>query len=192
MTAIRIAKIVSFVALSFFFSCGNSVEEVKKATNKNLNPGVEVADSIKINYTTGGKIKAQLQAPLMYRVEDTVSYVEFPKHIHVDFFNAEGVKESMLDAKYGKYNELQSKVFLKDSVRFIGMLKGDTMYTDELYWDRNRMTYQFYTEKPVTILTKTQIIHGVGFEVSQDFRDKWIKNTTNTYFRVPTSSFPAN
>ncbi len=181
----------TLVAVVVLTACGNSVEEVRKVTGKNQNIGIEVADSVKINYTTAGKIKAQLFAPLMHRVEDTVSFVEFPKKIHVDFYNLAGVKESILDAKYGKYNEMQSKIVLKDSVRFIGLLKGDTMYTNELYWDRNRSVYQFYTDKPVTILTKTEIVHGIGFEVSQDFRDKWIKNPTNTYFRVPTSSFPA-
>ncbi|MBL0146133.1 MAG: LPS export ABC transporter periplasmic protein LptC [Chitinophagaceae bacterium] len=183
-----VAILLSAVLLFSFTSCENDEAEVKNLSAKSL--GVEEATNVKVNYTTGGKAKAQLFSPLMLRVQDTTSYVEFPKTLHVDFYNEAGVIESILDAKYGKYNEQQSKVLLKDSVRFIGLKNGDTLYTNELYWDRNRPTYQFYTDKPVRVLTKAQIINSIGFEVSQDFKDKWFKNTTNSIFRVPTSQFP--
>jgi len=117
-------------------------------------------------------------------------YVEFPNTIHVDFYNDSSKIESVLDAKYAKYVESQSKILLRDSVRFIGMKNGDTLYCNELYWDRNRPVYQFYTDKPVQIRTKMQIINGTGFETSQDFKDKWIKYPTNTIIKVSSSEFP--
>ena len=98
--------------------------------------------------------------------------------------------ESTLDAKYAKYKETQSKVLLRDSVRFIGLKNGDTLYCNELFWDRARPVYQFYTDKPVQIRTKTQIIDGVGLEASQDFKEKLIKNVTNSVLKVPASQFP--
>ena len=51
------------------------------------------------------------------------------------------------------------------------MIKGDTLYCDELWWDRNRTGNEFYTDKPVRIRTKTQIINGTGMEASQDFKN---------------------
>jgi LPS export ABC transporter protein LptC len=173
---------------SIFFACENSEQEVVKLSAKGLS--VEEAKNVKVNYTTGGKAKAQLAAPIMLRVQDTIPYVEFPQKLHVDFYNELGVIESTLDAKYGKYNEQQSKIFLKDSVRFIGLKNGDTLYTNELFWDRNRLPYQFYTDKPFLILTKKEIIRGVGIEVNEKFTDKLFKNITNSYFRVPKASFP--
>ena len=126
----------------------------------------------------------------MYRVNDTVPFIEFPKTIHVDFFDEAEVIESTLDAKYAKYIETQSKILLRDSVRFLGMENGDTLYCDELFWDRYRPVYQFYTDKPVQIRTKTQIINGVGFETSHDFKEKLIRNVTNSVFKVAASEFP--
>jgi LPS export ABC transporter protein LptC len=187
LTNIKYLCILLFTG-SIFFACENNEQEVQKLNAKSLS--VEEAKNVKVNYTTGGKAKAQLAAPIMFRVQDTVPYIEFPKNLHVDFYNEQGVIESTLDAKYGKYNEQQSKVFLKDSVRFIGLKNGDTLYTNELYWDRNRPVYQFYTNTPTTILTKSQIINSIGFEVNQAFTDKYFKNTTNSVFRVPKSSFP--
>jgi hypothetical protein len=173
----------------FLYACENSKQEIDDLTKKNLE--VEEAVNVDINYTLGGKAKATLKAPLMLRVQDTMPYIEFPKKLHVDFYNDPAKIESILDAHYAKYTESQSKILLKDSVRFMGLVNGDTLYCEELYWDRNRPLYQFYTDKPVQIRTKMQIIYGTGFETSQDFKDKHVFNPTNTIIKVPASQFPA-
>lgn len=179
-----------FLGCIILLSCENSKEEIDNLTKKNL--GIEEAVKVNINYTLGGKAKAILQSPLMLRVQDTMPYVEFPKKIHVDFYNDSTKIESILDAKYAKYIESQSKILLRDSVRFIGLKNGDTLYCDELYWDRNRPIYQFYTDKPVQIRTKTHTINGVGFETSQNFKDKVIRQVTNSIIKVSSSQFPEN
>ena len=174
----------------FLSACENTAKEIDDVTKKEL--GIEEAVKVNINYTTGGKAKAILKSPLMLRVQDTLPYVEFPKTLHVDFYNDSAVIESILDAKYAKYIESQSMVLLRDSIRFIGLLTGDTLYCDELYWDRNRPDHQFYTDKPVRIRTKLQSINGTGFETSQDFKDKHVINPTNSFIKVPSSQFPEN
>ena len=179
-----------FTGCIFLLACENSEQEIDAATKKKA--GVEEAVKVNINYTLGGKAKAILQSPLMLRVQDTMPYVEFPKKIHVDFYNDSTKVESILDAKYARYIESQSKILLKDSVRFIGLKNGDTLYCEELYWDRSRSPYQFYTDKPVQIRTKMQIINGTGFETSQDFKDKHVINPTFSFIKVPSSQFPEN
>jgi hypothetical protein len=170
-------------------SCTQGTKPVP-ANIQQTRAGIETGDSIKITYTVGGKTKALLQAPTLNRVEDTVTYVEFPKQVHVDFFNTQTQqKDSYLDAHYAKYKELESKVFLKDSVKFVGLINGDTLYTSKMYWDRNRQPYQLYTDEEVLILTKTEIIKCRGFEVSQDFKNKLFKNVTNSQFRVPNRQY---
>jgi hypothetical protein len=182
---------MSICAALVLISCENDENQVKGLTAKNL--GVEEAVKVDINYTLAGNAKAKLLSPLMLRVQDTVPYVEFPKTLHVDFYNGVAVVESKLDAKYGKYMESQSKVLLRDSIRFIGLKDGDTLYCDELFWDRNRPMYQFYTDKPVQIRTKTQIINGEGgFETNQNFSEKVVKKVVNSTIRVPASQFPSD
>ena len=174
----------------FLCSCENDPAVVKDLNKKSL--GVEEATKVDINYTTGGNAKAKLLAAIMLRVQDTVPYVEFPKKLHVDFYDSTAIVESILDAKYGRYNEFQSRILLKDSVRFLGYKNGDTLYTNELYWDRNRGTYQFYTTAPVQIRSKDRIINCVGLEISQDFKQKLFLGVSNSVFRVPASQFPTN
>lgn len=182
-------RILAFLFLiAVLFSCGNTDGEVNDYNSKRL--GIEEIKNADINYTLGGKPKAKLRSPLMLRVQDTNPYVEFPQKLHVDFFSENGEVESRLDALYGKYFELESKVFLKDSVKVIN-IKGDTLYCDELWWDRNRIGSEFYTDLPVRIRTKTQIINGIGMEARQDFKGYVIKKVTGM-INVPNSQFPAD
>ncbi len=170
----------------FLCSCENDVNVIKKLSEKKT--GVEEAKEVIIHYSTNGKRKALLTSPLMYRVQDTVPYVEFPKTIHVDFYGDNDSIESKLDALYAQYKETQSKVFLKDSVRVIN-IKGDTLYCDELYWDMKRTGTEFYTDKPVRIRTKTQIIDGIGMEAQQDFKEWHILKPIGN-LKVPATQFP--
>ena len=174
----------------FLYSCENSPKEIDNLSKKNV--GVEEAVKVAINYTLSGKAKAILQAPLMLRVQDTMPYVEFPKKIHVDFYNDSTKIESILDAKYAKYIESQNKILLRDSVRFIGLKNGDTLYCDELYWDRSRPDHQFYTDKPTQVRSRMKNINSIGFETSQDFKDKVFMHVTNSTIKVPSSQFPTD
>lgn len=184
-----LANAAAILFAGLFFSCENTDKEFQDMNSKNL--GVEEVKKVDINYTLGGKAKAKLLSPLMWRVQDMKPYVEFPQTLHVDFYNDSGTVDSRLDALYGKYYELESKVFLKDSVRVINT-KGDTLYCNELWWDRNRTGFEFYTDKPVRIRRRLQIIDGVGMEARQDFKEWVIKNVTNSFIRVPNSEFPSD
>ena len=175
-----------FVLLS---SCENTDKEIQEMNSRGL--GVEEIKNADINYTIGGKAKAKLLSPLMLRVQMNVPYVEFPNTLHVDFFNDTAGVDSRLDARYGKYLELESKVFLKDSVVVINVL-GDTLYCDELWWDRNRVGSEFYTDKPVRIRRKMEVINGTGMQAAQDFKNWVILNPSQGVMKIPASEFPDN
>ena len=112
----------------------------------------EEARNIESYLSQEGKMKAKLKAPLMIRVEADTVYVEFPKTLHVDFYNDSTKIETRLDSKYGKYFETLNKVYLRDSVVVIN-IKGDTLKSPDLWWDQN--TKLFYTDKYA-------IYHGIG------------------------------
>lgn len=159
----------------FLLSCENSQKDIDAASKKAIS--TEVAKEIKLNYTTGGKTKAILTAPIMLHVMDTVTYYEFPNTLYTEFYNTDEVKESKLTALYGKYRDGQNLIYLRDSVKIINMLKGDTIYCEDLYWDRNRPGVEFHTEKKVRIRQKDgQYLNGTGMEASQSFKDYHIIN----------------
>jgi LPS export ABC transporter protein LptC len=168
-------------------SCENDEAQVADLSSKK--PGVEVAKTVSINYTVGGRTRAILSAPLMYRVQDSIPYVEFPNSLHADFYNDSAVMESKLDARYGTYKESSAIIFLRDSVRVVNLLKGDTLFCEEMYWNQNKPGMEFFTDKPVRIRTRTQVIDGVGMESGQDFRNWRILKPRGT-LQIPGSSFP--
>ena len=170
----------------FLVSCENSLEDINKITAKGI--GVETAKGVTIIYSIGSQTKSRITAPLMLRHQETVPYVEFTKTIHADFFDDTLGIESKLDAHYAKYFETESKVFLKDSVVVINT-KGDTLYCNELYWDRKRTGEEFYTDKPVRIRTRTEILNGDGLDAPQDFHN-WHLINGRGIVRVNSSEFP--
>ena len=171
----------------FLLSCENDEVKVRNLTLKKT--GVEEAKDVLVNYTIAGNTKAILRSPLMLNVQEVIPYVEFPKTLNADFYNDAGKIESKLFASYGKYNQNQSVVFLRDSVIVINIEKGDTLYCKELNWDRNRTGTEFYTDKPVRIRTKTEVIDGMGMESSQDFKNWHILHSVGT-ISVPAEQFP--
>lgn len=171
----------------FLYACENDQEKVNSIYQKKT--GIEEAKNITLNYTIGGKTKAIITAPLMLNVQEVEPYIIFPNNIHADFYNTSDTIESKMDAKYAKYKQYQSLVYLRDSVVVVNMEKGDTLYCNELFWDRNRIGNEFYTEKPVRIRTKTETINGVGMEASQDFKNWHILQSVGS-ISVPSSKFP--
>ena len=177
----------AFITGCFFIvSCENSLEDIEKITSRRI--GVEEAKQVDIVYSLGDKTKARLSAPFMLRHQEAVPYIEFTKTIHADFYDDSMRIESKMDAHYGRYMEAESKVYLKDSV-VVFNTKGDTLFCNELYWDRSKPGREFYTDKPVRIRTLTQLIDGDGLDAPQDFKSWHIINGRG-WVRVSSKEFP--
>ena len=148
------------------YGCENDIRELNNPKDKRA--ALEEGHMIESFLSQNGKVKGKLTAPLMYRYQVDSPYLEFPKTLHIDFYNDSMVKESQLDARYGKFREWENKVFLKDSVVVINVLKGDTLRCEELWWDQNQQ--KFYTNKPARYSQKDKFVNygRNGLEAKQD------------------------
>ena len=161
----------------FVCSCENDEKTINDLTKK-----VEMreeATHIESYLSQGGVLKEKLKAPLMYRVNgnDTI-FTEFPKTLHVDFYNDSTKIETYLDSKYGKYYENYNKVYLRDSVVIITM-KGDTLRSPDMWWDQN--TKLFYTDKyAIYHGIGRNITGGTGMVATQDLKSITFNNPTGT------------
>jgi LPS export ABC transporter protein LptC len=146
-------------------------EEVDSMTGMLSEPGTDP------NNKLSAKVKGKLSAPYMLRFpRPDTPYAEFPRTLHVDFYNDSMQIESKLDAHYGKYFTNQDKVFLKDSVVVMNVIKKDTVHCRTLWWDQH--TERFTTDDPVRIYTPDKILYGNGMEADQNFRWYTIKHMT--------------
>ena len=166
----------ALVISCFFISCENDIREVNEFLKKQT--GVEEAKDVTSFMSQEGKIKARLRSPFMLRFQADSPYVEFPRTLHVDFFDDSTRIESTVDALYARYREYENKVLLKDSVVVINIVKGDTLKTNELWWDQTKE--EFYTDKPVRIYQKDKTIYGKGLTAKQDFSSYDIFSITGT------------
>lgn len=163
-----------------FILSGCENDETKIPNLRDKRTALEVGHNIESYLSQNARVKARLTAPLMYRYQADSSYVEFPQTLHVDFYNDSLQKETLLDARYGKYREWENKVFLRDSVVVMNIITGDTLRCNELWWDQNAQ--KFYTNKPVRIYKKdkTVLIGTGGMEAKQDLSEKIFFNSSGT------------
>ena len=146
-------------------------EEAKDIVSMMSEPATDSAGKLT------AKVKGKLTAPYMLRFQRADSpYAEFPRTLHVDFYNDTMRIESQLDAHYGKYLQNQEKVFLRDSVVVKNILKGDTVRCKTLWWDQH--SERFTTDDSVRIYTPDKILYGTGMEADQNFRWYTIKKMT--------------
>lgn len=168
--------------LSCCFVCGceNTQEDIDRLTKKVAMQ--EEAVEVESYISQEGKMKARLKAPLMLRVMTDTQYLEFPRSLHVDFYDDSTKIETYLDSRYGKYFEHLNKVYLRDSVVVI-TIQGDTLRCHDLWWDQNKE--MFYTDSIATYRSPgNDITGGKGMEATQDL--KMVK------FKIPLGTFEIN
>ena len=179
---------LSLFLCGLFAGCENNVKDLPNYRQKQIS--VDEGKKITAFMSENAKVKAKLTAPYMRRSEMDSPYVEFPNTLHVDFYNDSLVIESVMDCRYGKWKEQEGKVFLRDSVVVKNILKGDTLYCKELWWDQK--AEKFYTDKPVQIhKAGGTILYGTGLEAPQDFSGYTIYQITGP-FAFPGNTMPKN
>ena len=178
---------ISILSACFIFSsCENSEKDLPSFRKKQIS--VDEGKKITAFLSENAEVKAKLTSPYMRRNNADSPYTEFPRTLHVDFYNDSMAIESLLDALYGKWYESRSKVFLRDSVVVKNIIKGDTLHCQELWWDQK--AEKFYTDKPVRINKKGgTVLYGTGLEAPQDFSGYTIIQITGPY-AVPENSLP--
>lgn len=166
-------------------SCENSMKEINRFSGQNKNLQIEQATDISTFMSQAGTMKAHLTAPLMNNYHVDTPYIEFPKGVHVDFYKDSTLLiESVVDAKYSRYFPNERKVLLQDSVVVHNLLTGDSLKTNEMWWDQNQAL--FYGNKAVKMFIKNvQNLDGTGFTAKQDFSRYSLDSNTTGTMRVP-------
>lgn len=145
---------------------------------KELN--VEIAKNVEILYSDSAIVRMKIIAPEMHRhLSKTNAKEEWPKGIHVDFYDLNKNSTAWLDAKYAIRIDKENKIIVKDSV-VLHNQQGDILKSSELLWDQKKEILS--TDEFVQIIqTSSQdTIYGFGFETDKDFKKFIIKRKFST------------
>jgi len=165
----------------FFVSCAqNNIEKINTLTNELNGPNVSAINT-EIIYTENAQIKVKVKSPEINRYLDIEEpYTEFPKGMHVVFYDSLQKASSFIKANYCIYDETEKLWTAENDVVAVNE-NGDTLNTDFLIW--NQLTKKIYTDQYVKITNDDGIIHGKGFEANQDFSG-WKINQSSGIIRV--------
>jgi len=173
----------------FMLGCSNNYQEVQDLAKKKI--PVDRATQIESYLSQDGIVKAKLTAPVMIAssvITDSPT-TEFPKTLHVDFYDSTQKVQSKLFAKYGLYYNSQGLVLLRDSV-IIFNVTGDTMRCEKLWWDQNKQL--IYTDVPVHIIQQGEPLEGKnGMTANQNF-DSWTLLNAKGTLPVADSTLPSH
>ncbi len=127
------------------------------------------ASNVEITYSTDGNTVVLMKAPelLRYIENEKKSYFEFPKGMHMFFYDDFGKVSSTLKANYSIYYEDEGRWVAKYDVVSVNK-KGEKLNTEYLVWlrDEEKIT----TDQFVKItMADGSIIYGDGFESNQTF-----------------------
>lgn len=164
------------------------MEDVDRFSKKEIS--VEEGKNIESYLSNGGVLRAKLTAPVLLRHQTEVPRIEFTRSLHVDFYDSLKKIESQLFARYGEYKENQNLVYLKDSI-VVFNIKGDTLKTNELFWDQNRQ--MFYNDKPTTVIQTSagqKILSKDGITADQNLRWFTLKTIEpGSFTNIPDSTY---
>jgi LPS export ABC transporter protein LptC len=160
---------LSMVALA----CGNAeVKEIQEYKG----PLREI-ENMELFYSESSLVKAKMRAPLVY--EFINGDREFPKSIHIEFYDALGKLESTLDANEAYFFKEENKWRGRGDVVVKNIAKREQLNTEELFWKPTQ--HKIFTEKFVTIRQQGDVIYGEGMEANEDLSDFEITRVTGDF-----------
>lgn len=154
----------------------------------------QIVENMNVLRTRNGNPSMRMNAPLMqrfeYDVDDTTScsYELYQNGFHVDAYTEDGELETTvtsLQAKHVTIPDQESWCAFGDVV-VTNHIKGETLHTDTIYWDRAE--HKIYTDCYVKLDSHSGMMQGYGMTSDERARNAVIHRTFDNYFVMRDSS----
>lgn len=160
------------------FSCGNPNSVIQQLASDDTLSGV-VAYDIVYYRSDSGIVQVELTAPMMVNQGNDTSYLEFPQGFHAQIFNNRHQMVSEISADYGINHSKERIVEAVGNVCVENREKGQSMYSDRLYWYQD--TKMIYTRSKVRIVMPDKDITGDSLVAGEGFEEYTIYNSQATF-----------
>lgn len=159
--------------LNFTSSCKNDVEKVLALDVLDTLPEV-IARNVEIIYSEKGRSQIKLISPLLVNETDQEKMIVFPEGFTVYFYDSLMNLQSTISADYGISWEKKKLMEARHNVVVQNIDKGETLNTEELFWDQNKEI--IYSYKFVKLTTGEQVIYGDTLISVQPFNELEIRH----------------
>lgn len=151
-------------------------KDSEKVMNEVYDGPLIAIDSVYTEMSDEGKIVVKLRAPKQLDLAN--GDTEWPKGLHLEYLNMEGVITSTFFADY-VYKDSKENVYRGEgNVVVQNRTNGDELNTEELFWDP--VDEIFYTDRFVTIKSDDEVHTGEGLKANQDFSSYQILKPSGT------------
>lgn len=172
-----VCNITAFLAV-MLFSCGNPTSVIQQLASDDTLSGI-VAYDIVFYRSDSGQVQMELTAPMMTQQDSDSSFLEFPEGFKARIFDNNHRVTSVISANYGINHTDQQFVEAIGNVSVENQQKGQSMYSDRLYWYQE--TKMIYTRSKVRIIMPDKDITGDSLEAHENFDAYIIYNGQATF-----------
>lgn len=187
----KIIQSITLVALTLgatiFLSCGDNIPQIHDANEV----PVQKIDSLHITFSSNGRIRYNITTPhVLSYTEVEEPYNEFPQGGFVEMFNDSLQLETTIFAKYAiHHTKPEGEIWMAtDSVVVHNLIRGQSLFTDTLYWDIAKK--EIYTNSYVKVVTPDMIMPGEhGMRSDEQFRDYEFRTVRNSHLFYDDNKF---
>ncbi|MFC0184809.1 LPS export ABC transporter protein LptC [Pseudarcicella hirudinis] len=131
-------------------------------------------DGINMTYSDSARLIVRMvtEKQLTMPNDDRV----YPKEVKIFFYDRLGNETTNLRGDSARYFRSSNLYKVYRHVVINNTLKGETLKTDELIWNPDQK--RVYTDKPVDVYTREEVLHGIGMDANQDFTQYTLRRVT--------------
>lgn len=170
----------TFVVATLLFSCKDELPVADDVDPARL--PTQIVLEMSVEETTAGRIKMRVYAPVMENYSRmTPPYEIFPQGMNVKAFTPEGLTETEITADKARHINLpgEEKWEAYGNVVINNYIKGETIETDTIYWDKSKK--KIYTHCYVKLKSPTMFMQGYGMESDELARNAIILKPFDSY-----------
>ena len=151
--------------MTMLFSCENEMKKIQNLTVHDTLPS-ELVENIVVHYTDSGLLKAVLKSPELLKYDGDHPYMEFPKGIHVFFYDSVETMVSEIKSDYAINYEKKKLMEVRKNVVILDHKNHKELETEVLYW--NQAKHKIFNDAFVTIKEDGQIMHGDSMRADEN------------------------
>lgn len=139
------------------FSCENEMSVIHSLTKVDSLPS-ESAQNIRLHYTDSGFLKIVLESPELLKFSGDNPYIEFPKGIHVFFYDSVDALTTDIQSDYAISYEKKELMEVRKNVIITNHKEETVLTTEILFWDQKK--HIIYNNVFTTVKENDRIMHG--------------------------------